>query len=64
LAAWAEFHARVEGLPAEERDAFDLLWYHQLTHAEAAELLGVSESTVRRRWTAARLRLRDYTPVG
>jgi DNA-directed RNA polymerase specialized sigma24 family protein len=57
LAMWGEFHLQVEGLPDEEREAFDLLWYQGLTQAEAAELLGVSGRTVKRRWQAARLRL-------
>lgn len=57
LAVWTEFHERVEGLPDEQREAFDLLWYQGLTQAEAAALLGVAERTVQRRWLAARLRL-------
>jgi RNA polymerase sigma-70 factor (ECF subfamily) len=57
LAQWTEFHRLVEGLPDEEREAFELLWYQGLTQDEAAHLLGVSEATVKRRWTAARLRL-------
>src|SRR5581483_837635 len=58
LAQWREFHEAVERLPEEERAAFDLLWYHGLTQKEAAEVIGVSEPTVKRRWLAARLRLR------
>ena len=57
LAAWAEFHAQVDRLPAEQREAFDLLWYQELSQAETAALLGVSQRTVKRRWAAARLRL-------
>jgi RNA polymerase sigma factor (sigma-70 family) len=57
LAAWAEFHAQVEQLPEEERAVFDLLWYQELSQAEAAALLNVSERTVKRRWASARLRL-------
>lgn len=56
-AAWAEFHAQVETLPDEEREVFDLLWYQELSQAEAAGVLGVSERTVKRRWAAARLSL-------
>jgi RNA polymerase sigma-70 factor (ECF subfamily) len=59
LAAWAEFHRRVEGLPDEERAVVDLLWYQGLSQAEAAALLGVSERTVKRRWASARLRLHE-----
>jgi RNA polymerase sigma factor (sigma-70 family) len=57
LAAWTEFHEQIGALPDEERDMFDLLWYHGLSQAEAATLLGVSERTVQRRWQAARLKI-------
>jgi RNA polymerase sigma-70 factor (ECF subfamily) len=57
LAQWTEFHRLAEGLPDEEREVFDLLWYQGLTQEEAAHLLGVSEVTVKRRWAAARLLL-------
>jgi RNA polymerase sigma-70 factor (ECF subfamily) len=57
LAIWTEFHAGVARLPDEERAAFDLLWYQELPQAEAAELLGISERTLKRRWAAARLHL-------
>ena len=39
----------VERLPDEEREAFDLIRIQNLTQPEAAEVLGVSESTLRRR---------------
>jgi RNA polymerase sigma-70 factor (ECF subfamily) len=57
LAAWTEFHRRIEQLPQEERELFDLLWYQGLTQSEAAQVLGVAERTVNRRWVAARLKL-------
>jgi RNA polymerase sigma-70 factor (ECF subfamily) len=59
LLAWREFHDRVAALPAEEREVFELLWYQELTQAEAAALLGVSVPTVKRRWLQARLLLKD-----
>jgi RNA polymerase sigma-70 factor (ECF subfamily) len=59
LASWTEFHREAEGLPDEDRELFDLLWYQGLTQPEAAAVLGVSERTVSRRWIAARLRLSD-----
>jgi RNA polymerase sigma-70 factor (ECF subfamily) len=59
LALWGEFHEQIGALPEEEREVFDLLWYQGLSQAEAAELLGVSERTVKRRWQAARLRLHE-----
>jgi RNA polymerase sigma-70 factor (ECF subfamily) len=57
LAFWTEFHEAVEGLPEKERQVFELLWYQELTQAEAAAVLQVAESTVRRHWLAARRRL-------
>jgi RNA polymerase sigma factor (sigma-70 family) len=59
LAEWTEFHERVEGLPDEDREVFDLLWYQGLTQVEAADLIGVSERTISRRWVSARMRLGD-----
>lgn len=59
LAVWSEFHQWVDRLPEEEREVFDLLWYQELTHPEAAAVLGISEATLRRRWLAARQRLHD-----
>ena len=59
LAAWAEFHEQAERLPEDERDVFDLVWYQGVGHAEAAEILGVSAKTVKRRWQAACLRLHE-----
>jgi RNA polymerase sigma-70 factor (ECF subfamily) len=57
LAIWSEFHETVEGLPDKERQVFELLWYQELTQAEAASILQVAESTIRRHWLAARRRL-------
>jgi RNA polymerase sigma-70 factor (ECF subfamily) len=39
----------IEGLPEDEREVFDLVRIQGLTQAEAAEVLGVSAKTVRRR---------------
>jgi RNA polymerase sigma-70 factor (ECF subfamily) len=59
LVVWGEFHERIAALPDEEREVFDLLWYQGLSQAEAAELLNVSERTVKRRWQGARLKLHE-----
>jgi RNA polymerase sigma-70 factor (ECF subfamily) len=59
LEEWAAFHAAVERLPEEERRVVDLLWYRGLTHAQAAEALGVATKTVQRRWASARLMIQD-----
>lgn len=57
LAIWREFHDQVQALPDVEREAVELLWYQELSQEEAAELLGVDKSTVKRRWRAARMKL-------
>ncbi len=59
LSVWSEFHTQVEALPDEERAVFDLLWYQGLSQAEAADLLGVNERTIKRRWQSARVKLHD-----
>ena len=57
LADWTEFHEQVARLSEEEKEVFDLLWYNGLTQEEAAEVLAVSLSTIKRRWQSARLGL-------
>jgi RNA polymerase sigma-70 factor (ECF subfamily) len=57
LTFWTEFHQTVEGLPDLERKVFELLWYQEMPQAEAAALLHVSESTIRRHWLSARRQL-------
>lgn len=54
---WSEFHGQVELLPEEEKEVVNLLYYEGLGQAEAAELLGVSVRTVKRRWQSARVHL-------
>jgi len=58
LALWAEFHEQVGQLPDDEREVFQLIWYSGTTQKEAAELLGISERTVLRRYYRARIQLR------
>jgi RNA polymerase sigma-70 factor (ECF subfamily) len=50
---WATFHAAVEALPPEEREVFGLIFYHRWEQAQIAELFGVDERTVRRRFQRA-----------
>jgi RNA polymerase sigma-70 factor (ECF subfamily) len=57
-------HARrmlgaIEGLPEDEREAFDLVRIQGLTYAEVAGVLGVSVKTVQRRLNRARLLLAE-----
>jgi RNA polymerase sigma-70 factor (ECF subfamily) len=51
--------AAIEALPEDEREVFDLVRIQGLTHAEAAEVVGVSEKTVQRRLNRARLLLAE-----
>jgi RNA polymerase sigma factor (sigma-70 family) len=73
LRRWTEFHEAAARLPDDLRAAFDLLWYQELSQAEAAELLGIAVPTVRLRWMKARLQVQqalggspfdDSTPPG
>jgi RNA polymerase sigma factor (sigma-70 family) len=59
LAEWTEFHELVNGLPEDERAVFDLVWYQQLGQQEAADILGVSLRTLKRRWQSAKVLLYD-----
>jgi RNA polymerase sigma-70 factor (ECF subfamily) len=57
LSLWTDFHYLMESLPAGQRSVFDLVWYHGMTQAQAAEILRMSEAKVKRLWVAARMRL-------
>ena len=57
LRRWTEFHEATARLPDELRAVFDLLWYQELSQAEAAALLGVAVPTVKLRWMKARLQM-------
>jgi RNA polymerase sigma factor (sigma-70 family) len=59
LSEWGEFHEAVEQLPEEQREVFNLVYYQGLSQQEAADLLEVGLSTVKRRWQAARVELHD-----
>ena len=59
LLLWTEFHQHVEQLPDDEREVFDLIFYQELSQADAAELLGISVRTIKRRWRSAKLILHE-----
>jgi RNA polymerase sigma factor (sigma-70 family) len=59
LEMWARFHEVVQNLSDVEREVVELLWYQELTQEEAAELLCVDKSTVKRRWRSARFQFSD-----
>ena len=50
---WANFHLAVESLPADELQVFTLRYYGGWNREETAAILGVSEKTISRRYTAA-----------
>ncbi|MCA9263321.1 MAG: sigma-70 family RNA polymerase sigma factor [Planctomycetales bacterium] len=56
---WGEFHTLIEQLPDAEREVVDLLWYHEMTQEQAAEVLQVSARKVRRLWRSAKLALHE-----
>ena len=47
-------------LGEDEREVVDLLFFNDLTQLEASHLLSVDESTVKRRWARARVRLAKW----
>jgi RNA polymerase sigma factor (TIGR02999 family) len=55
--ALGAMYEQIEQLPEEEREVVDLLYFHGFTQAEAAAYLEISERTIRRRWTVAKVRL-------
>lgn len=56
---WDHLHDLIESLPQDEREVVDLLFVHELTQEEAAQLLGCSLRTVKRRWQSARISLQE-----
>lgn len=61
---WAALHEAVERLPVEDREVFMLTFYHGWTRAQIAELFGVDERTVRRRWKSAEAALKAVLGSG
>ncbi len=56
---WSEFHESVDQLPENEREVFEMLWYHELPQEEVAKIVGLSVRQVKRIWRSAKLRLHD-----
>jgi RNA polymerase sigma factor (sigma-70 family) len=56
---WVRFHEAVDRLPSEEREVVGLAFYHGWTQAMIAELFGVDERTIRRRWASACRKIRQ-----
>jgi DNA-directed RNA polymerase specialized sigma24 family protein len=56
---WRRFHEEVEKLPIEEREVISLRFYHGWSEPDIADLFGVTERTVQRRWVAGCVRLSE-----
>ncbi len=59
LLHWTEFHGLIETLPEKERCVVELIWYHGMTQAQAAEVLRLSEAKVKRLWVTARDKIKN-----
>jgi RNA polymerase sigma-70 factor (ECF subfamily) len=59
LEKWCAFHQGVERLPVAEREVVGLIYYHGWTQTDVAEHLHMSKRSVRRRWSAAMLKLHE-----
>jgi RNA polymerase sigma-70 factor (ECF subfamily) len=57
LAELGQMHDDVDALSRHTREVFELIWYHEMTHPQVAELLNCSVAEVRRLWRSARLEL-------
>jgi RNA polymerase sigma factor (sigma-70 family) len=57
LERWTRFHEEVENLPTREREVVSLVFYHEWSQAQVAELFQVDVRTIRRWWESALVRL-------
>ncbi len=53
-------HHALRALPADQRETVALIFFHQLTAAEAARVQGVAEGTIKSRLHRAKAALRDH----
>jgi RNA polymerase sigma-70 factor (ECF subfamily) len=49
----------IDKLPDDEREVVEFLFFHGMSQAETAEIVAVDESTVKRRWARARVKLAE-----
>jgi RNA polymerase sigma factor (sigma-70 family) len=59
LAQWAEIHTYIDGLPEDERELFDLIFYQGVPQPVVARMLGIGYRTLKQRWQQARLRFME-----
>jgi RNA polymerase sigma factor (sigma-70 family) len=61
-AMWEEVYRRVDDLPADQKQVFDLHCVQNLTQAEVGEILGLPPKQVSRLWLDALDALKSYIP--
>ena len=62
LAEWTDFHAAAGRLDAPVREVWDLRFYAAMSERDAADRLGVTVRTVRRRYRDAKIALAEHLP--
>ena len=61
---WMEFFDKLEMLSLQSKEVFDLIWLQGLNQKQAAKILGISLSTLIRRWIKFKLEIRDLIHDG
>lgn len=64
ITRWTQLHEAAASLPDDERELFHLVWYLGLKQDDAANVLGCSIRTVKRRWDEAKRLLAAAMPGG
>jgi RNA polymerase sigma factor (sigma-70 family) len=59
IESWSEFHIRVDRLSHDEQEVVNLVFYEGLSQEEAANLLGMSFRTFKRRWQMVKVKLSE-----
>lgn len=55
FAEWADFYEKIEQLPDENLQIFDLLWFQGLSQEDAAKILNMPLRTLARKWMITRV---------
>lgn len=62
LLFWYAFHDAIKELPKPDQELVELIWFQNLSQAEVATILGVSISTIKKRWRIARIQIQRALP--
>ncbi len=60
LLMWGEIHEKIQKLPEDEKEVFELLWYQGLPQRDAARILDISVNALEWLWLKARRRLAGW----